>query len=359
MDSKIHKQLEEAKSLFYSHRLVEAYNILRRFYDRLPFEQRPEHAEYIAMFARILAELGKESDLKFYLAELERLYEKYKSPGLGYQLGFVYTYTSRNDVMPEVAKKLFEDILKNPEAKQYHVKAKLMLADYYDSVKNDIGTCRQIIDSIHEVDSPDLQQLVDIWRGKILRDEGQYAAAEAQLKDVLSRIDASRNWYAYYSAQLLLAYLYFLEKRFQEAEALIAEVRRIFENKRFKSMLAQFAVLEKKIADARKPSEIQLRVSEETMSIAYETKSLVLNVDAPADKFLMLLAKKGFLDKAFIVKNLFQKSYNGEQDDKLIYHAVHQARKKLQSVGIPKDAVESVESGYRLVPKVRIIKEVS
>lgn len=357
MDSKIHKQLEEAKTLFYSHRLVEAYNILRRFYDRLPFEQRPEHAEYIGMFARVLAELGKENDLRFYLSELERLYDQHRSPALGYQLGFVYTYL--RDAKPEAAKRLFEEILKNPEAKQYHVKAKLMLADYYDSVQNDVGTCRQIIDSIKEVDVPELQVLVDIWRAKILKDEGQLAAAEAKLKELLPKIDIQRGWYAYYSAQLVLANLYLKEKRFQDAEGLIAEVRRIFENKRFKSMLEQFAVLEKRIAEARQPAELQLKINEEEMSLAYESKSLLLDSDTPADKFLMLLAKKGYLDKAFIVKNLFQKSYNGEQDDKLIYHAVHQARKRLQSVGIPKDAVESVDSGYRFVPKVRIIKEVS
>lgn len=356
MDSKIHKQLEEAKSLFYSHRLVEAYNILRRFYDRLPFEHRPEHAEYIAMFARILAELGKENDLRFYLSELERLYERDRNPGLGYQLGFIYSYL--RDGRPEDARRLFEEILKDPNAKQYHVKSKLMLADYYDTQKNDVGTCRQIIDSIQNVDDPDVNRLVEIWRAKVLRDEGKFEQAEAKLKEILGSLELPRNWYAYFSVQSILANLYLKQKRFEEAEVLIATARQIFENKRFKTMSAQFGELERSIAAARQPSELQLKLNDVEAILSYENKTLPLNVDAPPDKLLMLLAKKGYLDKAFIVKNLFQKSYNGEQDDKLIYHAVHQARKRLQSVGIPKEAVESVENGYRFVPKVRILKEV-
>jgi len=357
MDSKINKQLEEAKALFYSHRLVEAYNVLRRFYDRLPFEQRPEHAEYIGMFARVLAELGKENDLRFYLAELERLYQRDRSPALGYQLGFVYSYLRESK--PEQAKKLFEEILRNPDAKQFHVKAKLMLADYYDSVKDDTGTCRQIVDSITDVEEPDLRILVDIWRAKILRDESHFGAAEKKMKEILSSLILPQNWYACYSVQLVLADLYLRTKRFQEAETLIASVRAIFENKRFKSMGNQLLALEKRIAEARQPSELFLKLGEIESSLGYDSKSIILDADSAPDKFLMLLAKKGFLDKAFIVKNLFQKSYNGEQDDKLIYHAVHQARKRLQSVGIPKDAVESVENGYRFVPRVKIVKEAS
>ena len=131
----------------------------------------------------------------------------------------------------------------------------------------------------------------------------------------------------------------------------------MFENKRLRTLHEQLENLERKIAAARQPTELCLTLSDESAKLGFDNKALVLKDSVPADKFLMLLAKKGFLDKAFIVKNLFQKSYNGEQDDKLIYHTVHQARKRLQSVGIPKDAVESVDKGYRFIPKVKVVKE--
>lgn len=355
MDSKIRKQLEEAKSFFVQLRLVEAYNILRRFYDRLPFEQSVEHAEYIGMFARILAELGKENDLRFYLGALEKLYEQCHSPALGYQLGFVYTYL--RDPRQEDARRLFEEILKNPQAKQFHVKSKLMLADYYDAVKHDIGTCRQIIDSITEVEDSELAVLVEIWRAKVFKDERHYDLAEEKLKKILGQLLLPKDWYPFFSAQLILASLYITQKRFSEAEGLISEVRKTFETKRFKTLQEQISFLEKRIAEARRPAELCLTISDQDAKLGFENKNLILNSEVPADKLLMLLAKKGYLDKAFIVKNLFQKSYNGEQDDKLIYHAVHQARKRLQSVGIPKESVESIDKGYRFVPKVRVVKE--
>ena len=72
--------LEEAREHFYAWRMLEAYNIFRRFFDRLPFSPEKEHAEYIGPFVRVLFELGKEFELKFYLAELEKLYQKQKHP---------------------------------------------------------------------------------------------------------------------------------------------------------------------------------------------------------------------------------------------------------------------------------------
>ena len=78
MGPKLHTQLEEAKACFYSWRLVEAYNILRRYFDRLPFQPEPEHAEYIGLFVRTLAELGKDYELKFYVTELERWRADYR-----------------------------------------------------------------------------------------------------------------------------------------------------------------------------------------------------------------------------------------------------------------------------------------
>ena len=134
MDSKNHKLLEKAKVYFYSWRMLEAYNIYRRYFDRLPFAPEKEHAEHIGLFVRILFELGKEFELKFYLSELERHYEKSKAPFIAYTLGVVYSYSGQ--LKMEAARSLFEGIVKDPNAKSYHPRAKMMLADYYQR-KND------------------------------------------------------------------------------------------------------------------------------------------------------------------------------------------------------------------------------
>ena len=59
METKIQKELEKAKEYFYQLKLAEAYSILRRYFDRLPFKPEPQHGEYMGMFIRVLSELGK------------------------------------------------------------------------------------------------------------------------------------------------------------------------------------------------------------------------------------------------------------------------------------------------------------
>src|SRR5687768_15731174 len=117
MESKNQKQLEEAKALFYAWRLVEAYNIFRRYFDRLPFKPERAHAEYIGMFVRTLVELGKDYELKFYVAELERWHEKARLPEIAYPLAFVYYHLTPPRF--EASRALFESIVKDPTARDF------------------------------------------------------------------------------------------------------------------------------------------------------------------------------------------------------------------------------------------------
>jgi DNA-binding winged helix-turn-helix (wHTH) protein len=70
-----------------------------------------------------------------------------------------------------------------------------------------------------------------------------------------------------------------------------------------------------------------------------------------------LLAKKRVIDKAHIVKALYDRHYQGEQDDKLIYYHIHSLRKRLKDIGLGLDAIEIDSGGYRLVPRVERIGE--
>src|SRR4051812_46493744 len=102
MKTKIEDQLEEAKAHFYAWRMLDAYNLFRRFFDRLPFQPDPRHAEYIGIFVRILGELGRISELKFYVAALERQYAREKNPVIGFAL--VVVYTNMSEPRPETSK---------------------------------------------------------------------------------------------------------------------------------------------------------------------------------------------------------------------------------------------------------------
>ena len=64
------------------------------------------------------------------------------------------------------------------------------------------------------------------------------------------------------------------------------------------------------------------------------------------------MIKKRVLDKAGIVRQLYDREYNGVEDDRLIYYHIHALRKRLRTIGIPGDAIATDEEGYRFVPMV-------
>lgn len=259
-------QLKRARTHYENLRLAESYAILRRFFDRLPFEQQPEHTEFIGIFVRILCELGKNHELEFYLRELERLSRASPSPELKYQLGVVCM-----DINPpkmEKAKQLFEAILREPGAKVLHPKAKMMLADYFDRVQCDKAMCRSIIHSIDPVVDPDIQRLVDIWRAKVLMDEGRYEPAKDMLHSLLNEISLQQHWYPYFCSQLILANILILENRLDEAFHRIVLVRNLFHGKRLKTLQVQLQRTEKLLEQRKVQKKVQRKPSMERRSSA-------------------------------------------------------------------------------------------
>lgn len=241
MDLKTQKYLEEAKTHFYSWRLVESYNILRRFFDRLPFKPELEHAEYIGMFARVMMELGKEHELKFYLGELERLNETLESPAISYSLAVVYTYLTPPKM--EKAKTILEAIVRAPEAREFQTKAKMMLADYYARL-DDFASCRAIIESMEEPSDLTLRLLLDIWRANILRSEKKFDEALARLRTVLAEVSVESNWYAYFSARVIEALTYMDKNAIEQASQIVIELRSIFGRRHFKTLQVQLAEID-------------------------------------------------------------------------------------------------------------------
>jgi DNA-binding winged helix-turn-helix (wHTH) protein len=350
MNEKLNRQLLEAKEHYYALRLVEAYNIWRRYFDRIPFQIDREHAEYIGMFVRVLTELGKAHELKFYVPELERHYEKTKDPAIGFALGIVY----RNlpDPRAESARRVFEEVIRHPEAGPYVAKAKMLLAHYYDWKSGDTAACRQLIDSIPEPEDPSIRLLWRIWQAKILRDEKRFDEAQAVLEEVLGTATLETDWYAHYSAKVVLAILFIKRDDLQSASRVVAEVRRLFEGRNFKSLRIQMEELEKQLREKSTLGVVQFVSRPEGSVFIYQNRELKLKHESPAEKLLTLMIKRKILNKEGIVRQLYDRDYNGVEDDRLIYYHVHALRKRLQTIGIPGEAIVTEDEGYRFVPKV-------
>lgn len=352
MDSRTQQKLEEAKNLALTQHLVESYNIFRRFYDRLPFQIDQEHADYIGVFTRVMSELGKNEDLAFYISELEKRNETQSSPGIRYQLAFMYTYLPTPRVT--AACKILENLIRDSEAAEFHSKAKMLLAHLYDVLDKDVGLIRKLIFSIEPSDDPFNQVLVDIWKAKVLRNEGDFVAAETAVLDLISRIESEKNWYAYFSAKLILGGIYLRTGETRKVKAIIREIRTVFAGRRFKHVANQIEELERNVNTKLKTTSLSLRCGLTQTTLSSDGKTVTLDKKGTADRFLLLLARRGFANNEVITRKLFSRSYQSDRDDKLLQQEFYSVKSRVAELGLPEEVIVQEEAGYRLLSKVEI-----
>ena len=355
MDPKITSQLEEAKAHFYSWRLWEAYNVLRRFFDRIPFKPEKEHAEYVSMFARILSELGKERELLFYMGELEKWQERTKDPQITYSLGVVYR--SLSEPKWQKAKDLFETLLVGNTPIDIKTKARLMLANYY-AIQGEISACRLLIDAIAPPpEDQKLARLVVIWSANILRMEGKPEAAQEVLEGLLREVSAQSDWYAFFSAQLILSQVSMDKGEFPLAREILADLRALFEAKGFKSVLLQIEDADALLKERIRESEVELRLSRKETTLIVDKRRWVFSKTRTKEKLLLLLLEEKNLGKEAIIHRLYGRAYKGEKDDKLIYHHIHCLRKELERLGVSGKTIVFEQNEYRLILKISVTRE--
>ncbi len=337
--------LEEARQHFYAWRMLDAYNIFRRFFDRLPFSPEKEHADFIGPFVRILFELGKDFELKFYLQELEKLYQKRRDPHIAYPLGVVYSYSGVEKM--EAARQIFESIVKDPDAIAYHPKSRMMLADYHQR-KGDIRSCRLMIDSISPNVDESTRILVEIWKAVVARCEKKFEQARDIIIALLGTITRENDWYGYFSAKNELAIIYIEMDDFARAEILVNEVEKIFDQGRFRMFKVQIDYLRAILREKKDNGPVKLvKRDTDLYQLHHKKQILDLNPKITQDRLLLTLLKKGFLEKALIVKGIYGREYVAEKDDKLIYYHVHILRKRLRALGLAAEVLVSEKEGYR------------
>lgn len=356
MIEKQKKELEKAKEYFFSWQLNEAYSILRRFFDRLPFAPELDHALYLSYFIRCMLELGKERELDFYLKQIEQLSAKWKTPELSYQLAEVCCL-SQNQDLPR-AKQLLSQVISNPEAKHIHPKAKIFLAYCYDLEEEDVAACKRIIDSVtEEISDRPTQLMLELWKLKILRDQGKFQESETLLKSFLNQIDPQRDWYAFFSAQVILGGLYLKQERTEEASLLLMELNKKVKNSPFRTIRAQINSLETKIGAQKPLPEVTCEQGIRAWTLSFKQKIIEIRHQSNLARLLELFLKKDWVDKATLTKRIFKKDYVAEDDDNKIHALVHAFRKILQELNLDLDPICFEQGGYRLIPKLKIPPE--
>lgn len=354
MQDKQRKELEKARELFFSWELHEAYAILRRFFDRLPFAPVKEHALYLSYFIRCLLELGKERELNFYVNQIEALFEKWKTPELAYQLAEVFCLGPQKNI-PK-AKTLLEKVIAQGEAGYLHSKAKLFLAYCYDYENSDVASCRQIVDSIPDSEDRTTQLNIELWRIKVIRDEGQHQKAENLLREFIDKIDPRRDWYAFFSARILLGGLFAAQTRREEAQSLLDEMRKTVEKSPFRTLKAQLSALEEKLNVKPPIPEVMCEQGIRSWRLSFKSKSVEIKHQTSAARLFEMFTKKNWIEKSQLAKKLLKKDYQPSEDDSKIHFQVHNLRKLLVELDCGLDPICFEEGGYRLIPSLKILE---
>ncbi len=239
------QSLEEGKRLFYEWRLAEAYHCFRRYFDRIPFKPEKEHAENMGMFVRILLELGKDFELKFYLSELEKWFSRSKSPEIAFALAVVYRY--QDPPKWKECFQLFQNLQKQSLGRSLDNKAKMWLADYYEE-HDDLASCKCLIDSIAPGDDKHMMLLVEIWKAYILKRQGSVLAAYERLKQVENKIDVKEDWYGYFCAKDLLVSCLISLGNIPEANAQFSQLHQMFEGRHFRTIQRQLNAIQSELS---------------------------------------------------------------------------------------------------------------
>lgn len=354
VENKTQIDIEKARGYFYQLKLADCYTILRRYFDRLPFKPEKGHAEFIGMFARVLSELGKKNELNFYLAELEKLETRIGNPEITYQLAMVYVNAEPPKL--KLAMALLEKLLKNGQIGDYEAKAKMTLAYCYDSTSKDMAAIRELIFSIGPVEDLAVRNLLETWKAKVYRDEGDFTQAEKILESLLSSLKPESDWYSYFTAKIISIGLYRDWGKEDLARKLLLETISISKDKPLKTVKRQLEFIQASFADEKDDSPLVFKIADNKRVLFFRDQWVEINESKLTEKLASLLLIKKRLTKEEIVEALFSRNYS-EPDDSAIYYHIHGVKKFLKKLGLSNPKLEKSGPYYEFKGEVQLLQE--
>ncbi len=188
------EKLAEARRYFFAYQFRQAYHLYHQAFSTLPFQVVDSQLDHMGHFIRVLLELDRMEELKFYIPILEAHCEKVKGRYAGYALGFIHFYMgSRNR-----AKELLQQVLAHAgDDGDLRIKATMILAH--------MAPDPETVSLIHSIDFPAkderLAKLLLIWRQIVLRHQGRVQESVVGLQQLVQVCEAEREWYCVAAAK--------------------------------------------------------------------------------------------------------------------------------------------------------------
>jgi tetratricopeptide (TPR) repeat protein len=353
-ENKTQIEIEKARAYFYQLKLADCYNILRRYFDRLPFKPEKGHAEFIGMFARVLSELGKKNELNFYMAELEKLEVRMDSPEITYQLAMVYVNSDPPKI--KMAASLLEKLITKGDIGEYEAKAKMTLAYCYDSTSKNIEAIRELIFTIGPVEDQSVRNLLETWKAKVYRDEGKFAQSQAILDTLLASLKPDADWYSYFTAKIISIGLYRDWGKEDLARKILLETLSLSKEKPLKTVKRQLEFIQSTFADEKTSSPLVFRIAKNKRVLSFRDQSIEIDESRPIEKLTSLILTQKRLTKEEIIEALFSRNYS-ELDDSTIYYQIHGVKKFLKKLGLSNPKLEKSGPYYEFKGEVQLLEE--
>ena len=341
--------LPEAVAYFKKHQFFQAYKLLRRFFDRMPFEAEKKHTEYISLFARCLLELGKQRELEFYMRVLEKNQERKFCPETAFTLSVIYAYSD----FPKrrQAKELLERVLNTVTDAELIIRSKMLLAHFY-SVLDDKTSSVRTIRSIEETPKdPTNQKLLTIWRAIILGYLHRFDEALNILHELLETLSCDDDWYPYFSAKHALARILIEDNRLVESARVLKEIKELQDRFRFKVVKKQVQFLEEMLNKSIEQKKLLVTEAAKKTSVRVDKNSLNFTKKSPVEKLFRLFASKRVISPRHIIQTIYSREYDQIEDDKLIEKHIRDFRKKMIQLGLPEHSLYLRNNSYALIPE--------
>lgn len=355
MESKSLKDLTKAKQYFYELRLNECYFILRRYFDRLPFQQEKEHAQYIGMFIRVLTELERTNELAFYLSTLEKLHSQLNDPDVSFQLAMVYVCSDPPQL--KAASAILEELLKKGLSKEHEAKTKMILACCHDSLSMNQAAVRGLIFSIPTIENDFLNSLIEIWKAKVFMTEQNFLESEKILNRLLSSLTIEKDWYIFFKTKLILIRLYQDWNKFDLAKRLLNEVTDLIQDKPLRMTKRKLATIEKSFLSKPEPQRIQVKFKRNSTHILAQDHFSELDWERKTDRLLSTLIRNKKISKEDVIRILFDRDYNPSKDDSIVYYQIHGIKKRLKKLGLSDPNLNKKGGHYELSAEIHYIEE--
>jgi len=174
-------KLEIAREHFYSYRFRAAYHAYHKLFSSLPFKLDEVQLEHIGFYVRVLHELDRVEELRFYIPTLEKYYGIRPTDQLAYALGYVY-HVLGEKIRP---RELFERVRARTSDPELKIKAIMMLARLTDTTEESIRLIHSIEGTAKE---PLLANFLEVWRCIVIRYQGNAKESSLKLRALASTL---------------------------------------------------------------------------------------------------------------------------------------------------------------------------